>query len=335
MVAKDRGVCRRIAFLLVPQFSMMAFSAAIEPLRSANRMSERELFAWRGLSVDGSAVTASNGIEIMPQQSLSHSPALDMLVVCAGLEPVQFKAGHPIFAQLRRLARHGSMVGAISTGSFILAEAGLLRDRRCTVHWEYANLFQSRYPTLNMTQELYVVDRDVFTCSGGTAALDMMLHFVSEASTPDVALAVAEQFIHPTIRKHEENQRIDTHARYRIESPKLVQIIRLMESAIEHPIDVTLLSDRAGISVRQTERLFHEQLGTTPKGFYLKLRLAWARTLLRQTLNTISAVGLECGFGSSSHFSHAYKQLYGIAPSKEREMNARHRPALAQATPGI
>ena len=179
-------------------------------------------------------------------------------------------------------------------------------------------MFQSRYPSLNMTQDLYVVDRDVFTCSGGTAALDMMLQFVSEASTPDIALAVAEQFIHPAIRKHEENRRIDTHARYRIESPKLVQIVRLMDSAIEHPIDVSMISDRVGISVRQTERLFREQLGTTPKGFYLKLRLAWARTLLRQTVNTISAIGLECGFGSSSHFSHAYKRVYGIAPSEER-----------------
>ncbi|HSY95052.1 MAG TPA: GlxA family transcriptional regulator [Steroidobacteraceae bacterium] len=313
----------RIAFLLVPQFSMMAFSAAIEPLRSANRVSERELFEWQLVSADGNEVMASNGICIAAHRSLAALTKTDMLVVCAGLEPAQFGRNHGIHHQLRRLARHGSVVGAISTGSFILAEAGLLAGRRCTVHWEYADSFRSQYPALALSQDLYVVDRGVFTCSGGTAALDMMLHFVGEASGPGVAAAVAEQFIHPQIRRQEDHQRLEARARYGIDSPKLVEIVRLMEGAIENPIDIGQIASRVAISARQVERLFREQLGTPPKTFYIQLRLARARTLLRQTVKPILSIALECGFGSTSHLSHAYRRVFGIAPTDERRHSGR------------
>jgi transcriptional regulator GlxA family with amidase domain len=317
----------QIAYLLVPQFSLMAFSAAIEPLRSANRMSERRLFEWRLVSANGKEVTASNGISIAVHQALDQLTKIDMLVVCAGLEPAQFAAGHGVHHQLRRLARNGSMIGAISTGSFILAAAGMLAGRCCTVHWEYAESFRSKYPTLKVTRDLYVVDRDVFTCSGGTAALDMMLHFVSEASTPDIAVAVAEQFIHPQIRRQQDHQRLDMHSRYGIDSPKLIQIITLMEQAVESPLEISEIADRVRISTRQVERLFREQVGASPKAFYLNLRLARARTLLRQTINPIVAVAVECGFGSTSHFCHAYKRVFGIAPTDERHETVRRRKA--------
>jgi AraC family carnitine catabolism transcriptional activator len=98
----------------------------------------------------------------------------------------------------------------------------------------------------------------------------------------------------------------------------LVEIIGLMERALENPLDIGQISDRVGISARQVERLFREQIGTPPKAFYLGLRLARARTLLRQTINPILAIAVECGFASTSHFSHAYKRAFGIAPTHER-----------------
>jgi transcriptional regulator GlxA family with amidase domain len=315
----------RIAFLLIPQFSMMSFSAAIEPLRSANRMSERDIFDWQLISVDGTEVVASNEIAIPVRQSLEQLHKVDMLVVCAGLDPLQCEANHLLHQHLRRLALQGTNVGAISAGSFILADAGLLAGRRCTVHWEYADLFLSRYPTLALSRDLYVVDREVFTCSGGTAALDMMLHFVSAASMPEIAVAVAEQFIHPQIRNQADHQRIELHAHHGIDCPKLIEIIKIMEGAIAHPLDTRQIALRVGVSSRQVERLFRDQIGTTPKAFYLELRLARARALLRQTISPILGVARECGFQSTSHFCHAYKRVFGIAPTHERHDIARRR----------
>ena len=308
----------RIAFFLVPRFSMMAFAAGIEPLRSANRLSGSRLFEWRLVSADGNPVEASNGIAVATHGSLAELGKVDMIIVCAGLEAPEVERNIKLHHQLRRLARHGTLIGAISSGSFLLAEAGLLAGRRCTVHWEYLDAFRSRYPQLEVTEDLYVIDRNVFTCSGGTAALDMMVHFVSQVAGSRLALGVAEQFIHPQVRAQEEQQRLEIHARYHIDNPKLIQVISLMEGTLDEPLELREMAHRANISVRQVERLFREHLGSSPKAFYLDLRLAKARTLLRRTLGSLRTIALECGFGSPSHFCHAYKRRYGIPPTHER-----------------
>jgi transcriptional regulator GlxA family with amidase domain len=312
----------RIAFLLVPRFSMMAFAAGVEPLRAANRLSGAALFEWQLISADGSPVEASNGISVAAQGALAELGKVDMIIACAGLEAPEVERSVKLHHQLRRLAGHGTIVGAISSGSFLLAEAGLLAGRRCTVHWEYFEAFRTRYPHLEVTEDLYVIDRNVFTCSGGTAALDMMVHFISQVGGSQLALAVAEQFIHPQVRTQEEQQRLDLHARYHIENPKLIQVIALMEGALDEPLELREMAQRANVSVRQVERLFREHIGTSPKTFYLDLRLAKARTLLRRTLGSLRTIALECGFGSPSHFCHAYKRRYGIPPTHERRSSA-------------
>lgn len=321
----------RIAFFLVPQFSMMSFAAAIEPLRSANRAAGHPLFEWTLASGDGAAVTASNGIPVGvsgtleevarvgrgsgPPEGQSTAGKLDMILVCAGLDIPPYPTVYPV---LRRLSRHGVLVGAISTGSFVLAEAGLLHERRCTVHWEYADAFRACYPQLQVTQDLYVIDRDVFTCSGGTAALDMMLHFVKQVAGSKLALGVADQFIHAQIRKQEDHQRQDLHSRYGIDHPRLIQTIALMEATLDEPLDIAEIARRVNLSARQVERLFRHYLDASPQAFYRRLRLARARTLLQHTLTPLRMVALECGFESTSHFCHAYKDVYGIPPTHER-----------------
>jgi transcriptional regulator GlxA family with amidase domain len=225
------------------------------------------------------------------------------------------------------------LVGAISTGSFVLAEAGLLDGRRCTVHWEYADAFKARYPRLQVTQDLYVIDRDVFTCSGGTAALDMMLHFLKQVSGAKLAMSVAEQFIHAQIRQQEDHQRLELHARYGIDHPKLIQAIELMEATLDEPLDITEIARRTNLSTRQVERLYRQHLDSSPQAFYRRLRLARARTLLRYTLTPLRAVALECGFESTSHFCHAYKRVYGIPPTHER--SSRNATSTAQGQPTL
>ena len=307
-----------LAFLIVPQFSMLGFSAALEPLRSANRLSGRTLYRWRLVSLDGQAVPASNGISIAVHGTLDAIDRPDMLVVCVGLDPLQCAGNRRLEHRLRYLARHGARVGAISGGSFVLADAGLLADRACTVHWEYRELFAERYPRLKLTQDLYVVDREVFTCSGGTAALDMMLHFVREQYGLELALAVAEQFLHPGIREHGGHQRMELRDRYGLHDPKLIEVIRLMQASVEAPLYVQAIAARAGLSPRHVERLFRQHIGEAPAAFYLRLRLEHGQKLLLHTAQAILEVALACGFGSRSHFDHAYKRHFGRTPAAER-----------------
>lgn len=309
----------RFAFLLIPQFSMMSFASAIEPLRAANRLVGQSLFQWELLSPDGSAVPASNGIVVAADRPLDKLHSADVVLACMGLDPLQCQSDRPLHNQLRLLAARGARIGGISTAPFLLAESGLLARKRCTVHWEYADRFRKRYPAITLVDELFVIDGNVCTCSGGTAAMDMMLDFIRQDTSVDLAASVAEQFIHPRIRAQGDPQRMGLRARYPMASARLLRIIAQMESAVlSGAPPLAQIAARNGLSLRHMERLFRLELNVSPRSFYVKLRLDRSRTLLATTSASIFEVAMETGFKSASHFSHTYKRVFGCAPREQR-----------------
>jgi len=146
-----------IGFLLVPQFSMMAFLSAVEPLRVANRLAGRELFAWHAYSGDGAPVQASNGMRIMVEAPMAAISAIPTLLVCAGFEPERY-ATRAVARLLRRLARAGVVLGALDSGAFRLAKAGLLEGVTVTMHWEAVPAFRESFPQVRVADELYEID---------------------------------------------------------------------------------------------------------------------------------------------------------------------------------
>ena len=308
---------KQVGFLLIPDFSLMSFSSAIEPLRSANRMSGCDLYRWHLFSVDGQPVEASNGIPFTPHAAIGDIARFSTVIVVAGLEPQNFRDKRT-FSWLRQLARHGTQLGAVSTGSYLLARAGLLNGYRCTIHWENLSGFMEEFPDLDVTTRIFAIDRDRFTCSGGTAALDMMLHFIAAEHGKDLANAVSEQFIHTGSADHETRQRMPLRQRLRVSHPKLLDVIAQMEANLEEPMSREELADSVGLSTRQVERLFRKYLGCTPARHYLELRLKRARRLLAQTSMSILDVSIACGFVSASHFSKCYREMFAHTPRRER-----------------
>jgi AraC family transcriptional regulator, glycine betaine-responsive activator len=334
--AKRPEAQQTFGFLLLPQFSMLAFSSAVEPLRAANRLSGRALYDWRILTVDGSPIHSSSRMHLLPDGGLDDARTdgggrLDFLFVAAGLA-VQRLREPAVMAALRRLARGGCRLGALSTGSYLLAWAGLLDGFRCTVHWESLDAFREDFPDLDVTGELFEIDGPRLTCSGGTASLDMMLSLIGRSHGRDLAAQVAEQFIHERIRDTHDHQRMSLQGRLGISHPKLLQVITMMEAHLEEPLARAELARRAGLSTRQLERLFRRYLGRTPTRYYLELRLARARALLTQTAMSILNVALACGFVSASHFSKCYREFFNKMPREERQQTAAS-PAVAEADP--
>ncbi len=307
-------------YLILPQFSMLNLGSAMDPLRAANRMSGRSLYEWRVITLDGGSVPASNQIDLIAREKLSEVERIPNLIVVTGLEPHLY-AVPGVLAPLRRLARQGCRLGAVSTGSYILAKAGLLDGYRCTIHWEYLNSFKEEFPNLEVTQELYEVDRDRLTCSGGTAAIDMMLHLIAEQHGRDLATAVAEQFIHGHIREQKAPQRMALRNRLGAAHPKLLAVVALMEENLEDPITRAELARQVGLSTRQLERLFRGYLKRTPTRYYLELRLQRARGLLTQSSMSVLDVAMACGFVSASHFSKCYRDYFKRTPREDRALS--------------
>jgi len=308
-------------FLLLPRFSSMPFTSAMEVLRAANRISGRQLYAWSVIAPDGAPAVASSGVRVLPDATVEQVERIDNLIVVAGMEAERIE-DRRVFNFLRRIARQGSRIGAISTASYILARCGLLDGYRCTIHWENIPGFQEAFPQLEVTDELFEVDRNRFTCAGGTAALDLMLSVVALDHGRDLATACAEAFMHERIRDRHDPQRMALRARLGVSHPKLLKVIELMEGSLEEPQPRSQLARKTGLSTRQLERLFRKYLARTPTRYYLELRLQKARTLLLQTSLSVLDVALASGFVSASHFSKCYREYYGKTPRQERQVEA-------------
>jgi transcriptional regulator GlxA family with amidase domain len=317
---------QHLAVVVVPEFTMMPVTSAIEPLRIANRLSEKTLYKWTMHSVDGQPVAASNGILAMVDGDLTAVPEGAVIMICAGLN-VQHHSDKRLVAWLRKVARKGTSIGAVCTGAHILAEAGLLDGYKCTIHWENLPGFTEAFPEIEATGGLFEIDRDRFTSAGGTTALDMMLTLIASQHGPELASAVAEGILHSPIRHHSEHQRMSLPARIGARHPKLVGIIEEMENNLEEPLSPSLLAKQAGLSTRQLERLFRRYLDRSPKRYYLELRLKKARSLLLQTDMSVINVALACGFSSPSHFSKCYRAFYGRTPYRERGIPVIGEPA--------
>lgn len=316
--AAQRAVTR-LGLVLVPDFSMIAFTSAIEPLRLANRSLGRAHYEWQVLSDDGQPVKASNGVSVAVDGSIATAKDLHLVLVCAGVD-VETLDHAALIKHLRRLSLFGTGLGAVCTGTFVLAKGGLLDGYQCTIHWENHAGLVAEFPNLDVTQELFEIDRGRLTCAGGTAAIDMMLSMVMRDHGIETAMSVTDQLIHHRMRDATERQRLGPRTARGVSHPRLLTVIQRMEETIEAPLSCVALAKEVSISVRQLERLFMRSFSMSPTRYYLGLRLEHARRLLRQTNMPVISVALACGFVSASHFSKSYHAHFGCAPSGDRSV---------------
>lgn len=317
---------KRIGFLQVPEFSQIAFSAAVEPLRMANTLSGMTLYEWSLITLDGQPVKASNGLAMVPDASIQTAGPLDLLLVCGGVN-IHNACDRRLLAWLRRLAQQKTALGGLCTGSYVLARADVLKGYRCTIHWENISSIHEEllFPDTIFSSGLFVIDRDRYTCSGGIAPLDMILNIIAEEAGHELAEAISEEYLHERIRSKADNQRIPLRVHLGEGQPKLRETVSLMEANIEEPLSLDELASYVKVSRRQLERLFKKYLNRVPTRYYLELRLNRARQLLLQTSMPIIDIALACGFSSPPHFSKCYHEHFGRPPSSERR---KRRPPL-------
>lgn len=324
MNASKQPVKRSLVFFLVPDFTMIAFATALDPLRSANRMLGYEAYRWRLASVDGKPVRASNYVECSVDTSLeeerkklSGPDRPSMVVVCSGLH-VEAYNNRSVFAWLREEYNRGVAIGGLCTGAHVLAAAGLLSNKRCAIHWENLPGFSEAFPKSNVLADLYEIDQNIYTCAGGTAALDMMLKLIGDDFDDNLVNRVCEQVLTDRVRNPTDRQRLPLRARLGVQNSKVLTIIELMEANLAEPLSLVEIADHVDLSRRQIERLFRIEMGRSPARYYLEIRLDRARHLLIQSSMPVVEVAVACGFVSASHFSKCYRELYARSPQQER-----------------
>jgi transcriptional regulator GlxA family with amidase domain len=241
------------------------------------------------------------------------------LFVCGGIN-VREAVSPALLTALRRLADRRVALGALCTGGYALARAGLLDNFSATIHWENLSALREEFPRVRISDQLFTIDRDRFTCSGGTAPLDLMLNLIQAKLGPRISQLVSEQFIVDRVRKDTDRQYIPLRAQVGVSHRGLIRVAQLMEENIEKPLSLENIAKATGLSRRQIERLFKRDLNCVPKHYYLEMRLRRARELLLQTAMPIMDITTACGFQSPPHFSKCYRVQFGYPPSAERKI---------------
>lgn len=319
----DIGLVRKnaqhkVGFYLAESFNSLPMVAALEPLRIANRVSKKRLFQWSFITDDGKPVKASNDISHEANYSIESPPKIDILVV-AGPFFIDDIKNERLVHWVQSQHKQSTTIIGLESGCHTLALAGLLDDKKCTTHWEHREEYKDYWPHHDVSNDIYEMDDNVFTCSGGAAPLDMMLYLIEQIYEFELAASVADCMIHPHIRNSGEPQKMDLQYRTGINHPVVLECIQLIESNIEQPLTPDELANLFGISKRQLERLFLRYLKTSPARYYLTTRLEKGRMLLEGSNMLITDIAKATGFRSVAHFSARYHSSYGIAPKDARE----------------
>lgn len=302
-----------IGFLLLPEFSMVAFSAAIEPLRLANELSRRKLYSWSLIALREGCERASNDITVNIDATIDEVDHVRTVMVCSGMN-VESYFEPMVFAWLRRQAMQGARMGAVCTGSYVLARAGLLDGYRCTIHWNDLPGLLESFPGILASGELYTIDRNRFTCGGGAAATDMMLALIRTRYGADLAQLVAQYMLIDGIRPGNRLQ-----PRISANDQVVQSAVDQMNDNVQEPLSLDLIASRvAKDSRRALERAFRKHVGISPARYYLILRLNHAHQLLTQTSLSITQVAFSCGFLTLQHFARCYRERFGTSPRTDR-----------------
>jgi transcriptional regulator GlxA family with amidase domain len=303
-----------VGFLLLRNYSMIAFANAVEVLRMANYLSGQALYGWSVASTGGETAQASNELLLQASVAPQSLDVCDAVFVCGGVQ-VQHEASDALRHDLRRRAANGQILGSLCTGSYVLAAAGVLDGYRCAIHWENLAAIRETFPKVGFVREIFIVDRDRYTASGGTAPLHLMIQLVRSRQGKRLAMDISEQFILDRLRDAGDEQRIPQPACIGPGYQHLIEAAEIMAANIEEPLPLVEIAAASNVSLRQLERLFQRYHAMSPARYYMSQRLRRARELLTHTSMPIMQITVACGFQSSSHFCKAYRASYGAAPS--------------------
>jgi len=308
----------QVTILVLPESSMLVLASMIDPMRAANRLSERQCFTWKIITTNGLPVECTCGLQITPDGKIESINDGNLLFIVSGFKQYEYISTDEI-ALIRRFSSKFDAMGGVDTGAWILGKAGLLEGKSATTHWEDLEDFADYFRQTEVQPDRFVIDKGVITIGGASPTFDFMLHLIRSRIGYPAALEVASVFVYDETHFSTDAQPLVSLGLLNDFEPRVTKAIRFMESSLDEPITVTSVAKRLNISSRRLENLFQLHLQTTPGAYYLNLRLLRARKYVTDTLLPMQEVALRTGFNSLSPFSRSFKKNYLNSPSAYRQ----------------
>lgn len=312
---KDNAAVQQVDLLLFDDFSGHCLANTVEPMRAANTLAGRPLYAWRFVTLDGASATSSAGMEVSPDARLADCRG-EILIALPSYRYRRF-GSQAVLRGLRAAEERYATLAGFDAGAWLLAAAGLLDGRRATIHWEELSGFAEDFPQVDAQRLRHVQDGNRITCSGALAAFDLMMDLIGQRHGPALRLEVAALFMSPEVTEAPVQATSQTLARSR----SVARALSLMQEHIEAPLSIREIARQVGRNRKDLEQRMRAQLGATPQAIYRRLRLIQARKLVLETDLTVAEVALRAGYEDPSAMTRAYRQEFGVTPRQMRSNN--------------
>lgn len=310
-----------VGFILARRFTLCALGNFVDVLRLAADEGDRSrpiLCSWRVLSPTMEPIASSSGIVVQPEERLGDPARFDYLVVVGGLVD-EIENLHPDTVRfLERAATAGVPLVGVCTGTFILHRAGLMRGYRACVSWFHHEDFLERFDGLEpVSDQIFVVDRDRLTCSGGVSAAHLAAYIVER----HLGRARAAKSLHIMIIDQAmaaEEPQPGMPLALATDDALVRKALLVMQQSIDAPLSIGRVVERLGTSRRKLERHFREALGMTPLEADRLIRIEQAKRLLHTTRRSATQIAADTGFCDLPHLIRAFRAAEGTTPEAFR-----------------
>lgn len=316
-----QGAPLSVGFILVKRFTLCAFANFVDVLRLAADEGDRSRpihCNWSVLSPEMTPIASSCGVAIQPQERLGDPRRFDYIVVVGGLLSDIAEGDARIDAFLRLAAAYDIPLVGLCTGPFVLHRAGLMDGYRCCVSWFHHNDFLEAFDgLLPVSDQIFVVDRNRLTCSGGASTAHLAAYLVER----HVGRAQAMKSLHIMMingaavgETPQPGMPLDSASG----DPLVQRVLLMMQLHLDAPVTISRIARLVGLDKRRIERRFRAVFGRSPLDVYTEMRLGQARYLLESTQASITSIAAECGFCDSSHLSRTFRRKFGLTPARHR-----------------
>lgn len=315
----------KLAFIVSPQALLTGIALPVEMFFAASRHRVRRR-SPPGLSVQlvgehTGPTRVTGGLKIQADCRFDEADDADLVFV-----PPMWGTPWPAISQGQRLQswlagqyRRGARLAATGTGVGHLAMAGLLDGKVATTHWYYLDRFRRRFPGVRFEGHHFVTHDEGVYCAGSINSQTDLVLFLIEQTYGEDALAVVErQFMHELKRTFSTPYFEPGGAVHHDEDISLVQ--SWVRQHLTEDITVTRLAAMLEQSDRNFSRRFREATGESPMAYVLRLRLEYARELLRDTNLTVAEVGEASGFHNNAYFGRVFREKLSLSPGEYRKM---------------
>lgn len=314
----------RVAIIPTQDFTLMSLTCLIEFLRLAadeSDFSRRVYCDWSILSEGGRALTSSGGLTILPNAGLEALESFDVIVFHGGVLHSPSPVPEGVYATIERALATDLPIVGLCTGQFLLAEMGLLDDRRCAVHFSLEPVLRKHFPrVIPITDQPVVEDGRFITCPGGLASLNLGTRLVERycgASRAEKVLhyLMADKKMFLEAGGGADRAFIGEHCHDR----RVVNAIGIMRQRMYDRCDIVDIARQVGISKRELTRLFNRHLRVPPAEYWRNIRLSAAHWMVLNTDRSVTQIAYECGFSDSSHLIRWFQRRYRRSPKELRK----------------